>query len=441
MKKQISFDCIQAEDFFVQHELEKMAPKVERAHEMLHAGTGPGGEYTGWVNWPETYDSEEYARIKHVGAAIREKAEVFIVIGVGGSYLGSRAAIEMLCPSFHNEKTKSQHKASEIYFAGHHISSSYMSQLLHLVKDKEVYVNVISKSGTTFEPALAFRLFRQLLEKRYGKEEARKRIFATTDKKQGALKELADQEGYETFIVPDNIGGRYSVLTPVGLLPMAVAGIDLDAVLAGAADAMELCGKPDIYDNPSYYYAALRNLFYSKGKAIELLVSYEPSLSSLAEWWKQLFGESEGKDGKGLFPASMSFSTDLHSLGQYVQDGRRHLFATTLWIETPNTQAEVIVPEIEDNLDGLNYLAGTSFSEINRKACEGAILAHIQGGVPNLRINIPEATPYYFGQVVYFFEKACGVSGHLLGVNPFDQPGVEAYKQNMMRLLNRLPIF
>ncbi|AMA73739.1 glucose-6-phosphate isomerase [Aneurinibacillus thermoaerophilus] len=435
MKKRVTFDYIQAEQFFTERELEQMAPQVRKAHEMLHTGAGPGGEYTGWVEWPHVYDRGEYGRLKQVSAKIREKADAFVVIGVGGSYLGARAALEMLKPAFYNQLPRAQRGGPEIYFAGHQLSASYTAQLLRLLQDKEVYVNVISKSGTTLEPALAFRLFRAFLEKRYGKKEARNRIIATTDKARGALKQLADEEGYETFVVPDSIGGRYSVLTPVGLLPMAVAGLDTDQIMEGAADAVSLCSKSDIYANPSYLYAALRNLLYNKGKTIELFVGYEPSLLYMAEWWKQLFGESEGKGGKGLFPASLNFSTDLHSLGQYVQDGRRDLFATTLWIE--GTRERVAVPEMENDLDGLNYLAGVTLDEINAKACAGAMLAHTEGGVPNLKVAVPEATPYYFGQLVYFFEKACGISGHLLGVNPFDQPGVEAYKRNMFRLLGK----
>jgi glucose-6-phosphate isomerase len=435
VNKQITFDYSKAREFFALHELEYMESGVQRAHDMLHGKTGAGHEYTGWVDWPHSYDREEYKRLKQVSANIREKADVLIVIGIGGSYLGARAALEMLCPAFYNQLPKEQRKGPEIYFVGNHISAAYTAQLLQMVQDKEVYINVISKSGTTLEPAIAFRLFRGLLEKRYGKEGARQRIIATTDKAKGALKQLAEQEGYETFVVPDEVGGRYSVLTSVGLLPIAVAGIDIDDMMRGAADAVKLYSQPDMNANSAYQYAAIRNIFYSKGKSIELLVNYEPSLQYVAEWWKQLFGESEGKDGKGLFPASMNFTTDLHSLGQYVQDGRRDMFATTLWIETPHTQ--LAIPESSDDLDGLNYLVDKTMHEVNEKACEGTMLAHTEGGVPNLKINIPEATPYYFGQLVYFFEKACGISGYLLGVNPFDQPGVEAYKKNMFALLGK----
>ncbi len=435
MNKQITFDYSKAREFFTRHELEYMEPDVRRAHDMLHGKTGVGHEYTGWVDWPHSYDREEYKRLKQASANIREKADMLIVIGIGGSYLGARAALEMLRPAFYNQLPKEQRKGPKIYFVGNHMSAAYTAQLLQMVQDKEVYVNVISKSGTTLEPAIAFRLFRNLLEKRYGKEGARQRIIATTDKAKGALKQLAEQEGYETFVVPDEIGGRYSVLTSVGLLPIAVAGIDTDDMLRGAADAVKLYSQLDMNVNAAYQYAAIRNIFYSKGKSIELLVNYEPSLQYVAEWWKQLFGESEGKDGKGLFPVSMNFTTDLHSLGQYVQDGRRDMFATILWIETPHTQ--LAIPESSDDLDGLNYLVDKTMHEVNEKACEGTMLAHTEGGVPNLKINIPEATPYYFGQLVYFFEKACSISGYVLGVNPFDQPGVDAYKKNMFALLGK----
>ncbi|ERI10010.1 glucose-6-phosphate isomerase [Aneurinibacillus aneurinilyticus] len=435
MKKQIAFDGVLASEYLTEYELDQMGMKVQQAHDMLSAGTGPGGQHIGWVHWPETYNREEYARLKQMGETIRNRAEAFIVIGIGGSYLGARAAIEMLCPVFYNQWSKACRKAPEVYFAGHQMSALYTAHLLRLVEEKEIYINVISKSGTTLEPMLAFRLFREMLEKRYGKEEARKRIIVTTDLTHGPLRRLAEHEGYETFAIPDNIGGRYAVLTPVGLLPMVVAGIDVDAVLAGAADVVRLYGKPDVDNNPAYRYAALRCLFYDKGKTTELLASYEPGLRYVAEWWKQLFGESEGKGGKGVFPASLHFSTDLHSLGQYIQEGRRDFFMTTLWVEAPSEQ--VTVPAMGDDTDELNYLSGVSFHEVNRKACEGAMLAHTQGGVPNLRIIVPEQSPYYFGQLVYFFEKACGISGYLFGVNPFDQPGVEAYKRNMFRLLGK----
>ncbi|MDO9573915.1 MAG: glucose-6-phosphate isomerase, partial [Candidatus Contubernalis sp.] len=337
--------------------------------------------------------------------------------------------------TFYNELTREKRKGPEIYFAGHNISPLYLTQLLEVIKDKDVYINVVSKSGTTLEPALAFRVFKNLIEQRHGKEGARERIFATTDQAKGALKKLAQEEGYETFTVPDDVGGRYSVLTPVGLLPIAVGGINLEEIMAGARKGCELFGESDMKNNPSYLYGAIRNLLYQKGKNVELLVNYEPSLYYFGEWWKQLFGESEGKDNKGIFPAAMNFSTDLHSLGQYVQDGYRNLFETTLWIETP--LVDMTIFEQEDNLDGLNYLSGKTFSHVNEKAFQGTAMAHIEGGVPNLKISVPQINPYYYGQMVYFFEKACGISGYLLGVNPFDQPGVEFYKKNMFKLLGK----
>jgi glucose-6-phosphate isomerase len=434
-KRNITLDYSKATLFFDQKELARKESAVQQAHEMLHNGTGAGSDYLGWVELPRSYDREEYNRVKVVSQTIREKADVLIVIGIGGSYLGARAAIELLQPSFYNLLPKEVRKGPEIYFVGNHLSAAYTAQLLRLIEGKEVYVNVISKSGTTLEPAVAFRLFRNYLEKKYGIEEAKRRIVATTDKQTGVLKTLADQEGYETFVVPDDVGGRYSVLTPVGLLPIAATGIDTDEILEGAASGVELYQDPQLDRNPAYQYAAIRNVLYEKGKTIELFVNYEPSMQYIAEWWKQLFGESEGKEHKGLFPASVNFTTDLHSLGQYVQEGRRDLFATTLWAETP--QEELLIPELEEDSDKLNYLAGKSLHYVNEKAREGTMMAHTEGGVPNLKISIPEISPYYFGQMVYFFEKACGISGYLLGVNPFDQPGVEAYKKNMFSLLGK----
>ncbi|WCN39657.1 glucose-6-phosphate isomerase [Aneurinibacillus uraniidurans] len=435
MDKKITFDYSGAIPFFSQHELDFSLPQVKQAHEMIHNRTGPGSDYLDWVEWPLTYDWEEYERIKQISTVIREQAEVLLIVGVGGSYLGARAAIEMLCPAFYNQLPREKRKGPEVYFIGHHLSSHYLAQLLEVIQDKNVYVNVISKSGTTLEPALAFRLLRDFMEKKYGKAGARMRIIATTDRKKGVLKQLADLEGYETLTVPDGIGGRYSVLTSVGLLPMAVAGIDIDEVMRGAADGVESYREADLTYNPAYQYAALRQLLYRKGKTIELLASYTPSLQYVAEWWKQLFGESEGKDGKGMFPASIQFTTDLHSIGQYVQEGHRHLIETTLWIEKSATQ--VTIPSLGDNLDNLHYLSGTTFHEVNEKACKATIQAHVAGGVPNLKVSLPEASPYYFGQMVYFFQKACAMSGYMLGVNPFDQPGVEVYKEEMRNLLNK----
>ena len=435
MNREIRFDYSKAKDFIASHELEYLAPMVAKAHKTLHSQSGPGSEYAGWLEWPLTFDRDELQRVKDMGKKIQEQAEVLVVIGIGGSYLGTRSALELLNHSFYNQLPKEKRSGPEIYFAGHQISGTYLAQLLELIGDKELMVNIVSKSGTTLEPAIAFRVFRQLLEQRYGKEGAKDRIIATTDKARGALKQLADQEGYATFVVPDEVGGRYSVLTPVGLLPLAASGLDVEQMLTGAGQAYHLYNKIELDNNPCYQYAAVRNILYNKGKSIELLVNYEPALQYFAEWWKQLFGESEGKDQKGIFPASANFSTDLHSLGQYIQDGRRNLFATTLWIE--ESAQGFSVPHQSEDMDGLNYLAGRDMSEVNAQACAGTMLAHTAGGVPNLQIKIPKIDPYFYGELVYFFEKACGISGYLLGVNPFDQPGVEAYKKNMFALLGK----
>ncbi|UNC91001.1 glucose-6-phosphate isomerase [Candidatus Contubernalis alkaliaceticus] len=435
MENNITLDCSGAEDYFKEHELDYLRPKITAAHQLLHNLEGPGSEYAGWIDWPLRFDQEELQRIQQVGQKIKEKAEVFVIIGIGGSYLGARSALELLTHSFYNGLTREERQGPEIYFAGHNISPLYLTQLLEVIKNKDVYINVVSKSGTTLEPALAFRVLKSLIEQQHGKKGAGERIFATTDQAKGALKILAEKEGYETFTVPDDVGGRFSVLTPVGLLPMAVGGINLEEIMAGARRGCELFSKSDIENNPSYLYGAIRNLLYQKGKTIELLVNYEPSLYYFGEWWKQLFGESEGKDHKGIFPAAMNFSTDLHSLGQYVQDGYRNLFLTTLWIEKPAVDMNIF--EQEDNLDGLNYLSLKTIYHVNEKAFQGTAQAHIEGGVPNLKISVPQISPYYYGQMVYFFEKACGMSGYLLGVNPFDQPGVEAYKKNMFKLLGK----
>ena len=383
---------------------------------------------------PKRYDKEEFKRIKSAARKIRQQSAVLVVVGIGGSYLGARAAIEALSHSFHNQLTKKQRKGPEIYFAGTNLSPVYLRHLLDVIGDRDFSVNVISKSGTTTEPAIAFRVFKNLLEEKYGKAGARERIFATTDKAKGALKGLAEKERYETFVVPDNVGGRFSVLTAVGLLPIACAGIDITQLMKGAATAMKEFRAP-FDENPCHQYAAVRNILYSKGYQLELLINYEPALHYLAEWWKQLFGESEGKDGKGIFPASANFTTDLHSLGQYIQDGRRNLFETLLSIEDPGT--DWVIEKNEDNLDGLNYLAGKTLDYVNRKACEGTIMAHVDGGVPNVVIRLPQLNAFHLGYLFYFFEKACGVSGYLQGVNPFDQPGVEAYKKNMFKLLGK----
>jgi len=421
-----------AEGFLSPHELENIWPQVTAAHEQLHQRTGPGNDYLGWLDLPEQYDKEEFARIKEAAKRIQKDSRVLVVIGIGGSYLGSRAAIEFIRSPLYNALSGD---TPEIYFAGNSISPTYLNEILTLCQGKDFSVNVISKSGTTTEPALAFRVFRNLLEEKYGKENAKQRIYCTTDKARGTLKELADAEGYETFVIPDDVGGRYSVLTAVGLLPIAVAGCDIDAMMTGAADARKAFSEPDIQSNDAYRYAACRNLLYRKGRAVEVLACYEPGFAMMNEWYKQLFGESEGKDGKGLFPASMIFSTDLHSLGQFVQDGARNLFETVVNVAKPDVDL-YLDPE-PANFDGLNFLADQNMSVVNQKAFQGTVLAHIEGGTPNLVLELPEMNAYEFGYLVYFFEKACAISGYLLGVNPFDQPGVESYKKNMFALLGK----
>jgi glucose-6-phosphate isomerase len=435
MSKTISIDYSYARPFIEQEEIFKLQPHILQAHEMLHQKTGVGNDYVGWVDWPVSYDQAEYAKIKQAAAKIIAQSDVLLVIGIGGSYLGAKAALEMLTHTFYNQLPATKRKTPEVYFVGHQLSSTYLTDLLEVLEGKEVSVNVISKSGTTTEPAAAFRIIREYIEKRYGKTGARERIFATTDRKRGALKQMADEEGYESFVIPDDIGGRYSVLTAVGLLPIAATGINIDEIMAGAREGYRLYSLTSLEENPCYQYAALRNLLFRKGKSVELLVNYEPSLQYLSEWWKQLFGESEGKEHKGIFPASVHFTTDLHSMGQYIQDGLRNLFETVLYVEQGG--AEVIIQEEKQDLDGLNFLAGKSLQFVNQRAMEGTVLAHTDGGVPNLIIQVPQLDPYYFGQLVYFFEKACGISGYLLGVNPFDQPGVEAYKKNMFALLGK----
>ncbi|HPZ05298.1 MAG TPA: glucose-6-phosphate isomerase, partial [Clostridiales bacterium] len=408
---------------------------IKKAHEMLHNKTGPGSDFTGWVDLPKVYDRDEFARIKAAAERIKSDSEALVVIGIGGSYLGARAAIEALAHSFHNLMPRSKRNTPEIYFVGNSISSTYMAELFELLDGKDISVNVISKSGTTTEPAIAFRVFREYLESKYGKEEAAKRIYATTDKARGALKKLADEEGYESFVIPDDVGGRFSVLTAVGLLPIAVAGIDIDEMMRGAADAADQYNNDDVTVNECYQYAAVRNALYRKGKTIEIMVNYEPSMHYFTEWWKQLYGESEGKDQKGIFPAGVDFTTDLHSMGQYIQDGLRNIFETVLNVEKP--RKNIMIKADKDDLDGLNFLAGKDVDFVNKMAMQGTVLAHTDGGVPNLVISIPEMNSYWFGNLVYFFEKACGISGYLLGVNPFDQPGVEAYKKNMFALLGK----
>ena len=430
----LTLDYKKALDFVGEHEIAYLENQVNAAHTMLHDKTGPGNDFLGWVELPNNYDREEYERIQKAAKKIREDSDVLIVVGIGGSYLGARAALEALGHTFYNTLPKAKRNGPEIYFAGNSISSTYLSDLLELVEGKDISVNVISKSGTTTEPAIAFRILKEYMEKKYGKEGAKGRIYATTDKARGALKTLSDSEGYQTFVIPDDVGGRFSVLTAVGLLLIAAAGIDVNEMLAGAQAAYGDSKKP-FAENDCYKYAAVRNALYRKGKTIEIMVNYEPSLHFVAEWWKQLYGESEGKDQKGIFPAGVDFSTDLHSMGQYIQDGRRELFETVLNVETPRKSLKNIATE--DDLDKLNYLTGREMDFVNKKAMQGTILAHNDGGVPNLVINIPEMNPYWFGYMVYFFEKACGVSGYVLGVNPFDQPGVEAYKKNMFALLGK----
>ncbi|SHH03145.1 glucose-6-phosphate isomerase [Tepidibacter thalassicus] len=431
----ITFDYSNALNFVRKEEIDFMAPSIKMAHELLHAKKGPGNDFLGWLDLPANYDKEEFGRIKLAAEKIKNNSDVLLVIGIGGSYLGARAAIEMLGHSFRNNLSKEDRKSPEIYFVGNNISSTYMMDLMDVIKDKDISINVISKSGTTTEPAIAFRIFKEHLEKKYGKEGAKERIFATTDSKKGALRQLAENEGYETFVIPDDVGGRFSVLTAVGLLPIAVAGINIDEIMKGALDAYNEYNNVNLEENYCYQYAAVRNILHRKGKNIELMVNYEPALHFIAEWWKQLYGESEGKDQKGIFPASVDFSTDLHSMGQYIQDGRRDLFETVFNVEKP--RREITIKEDDKNLDGLNYLAGKTVDFVNKKAFEGTVLAHVDGNVPNLIVNIPSLTEYYFGYLVYFFEKACAISGYILGVNPFDQPGVEAYKKNMFALLGK----
>ena len=431
----LNFSYQFAKNFFNEDELKQIKPYVELANEVLTSKTGAGNDFLGWVDLPETYDKDEFARIKKAAEKIKNDSEVLVVIGIGGSYLGAKAAIEFLSHSFYNNLPKDKRKTPEIYFAGTNMSGVYLQHLIDVVGDRDFSVNVISKSGTTTEPAIAFRVFKKMLEEKYGKEEAAKRIYATTDKAKGALKTLATAEGYETFVVPDNVGGRFSVLTAVGLLPIAAAGINIDELMAGAKDAMNDFANKNMDENQALQYAAVRNILHRKGKDLELMVNYEPRVHYLAEWWKQLFGESEGKDGKGLYPTSADFSADLHSLGQYIQEGKRLFFETVVSIGKP--EVEFIIESDKDNLDGLNFIAGKTLDYVNKKATDGVILAHVDGNVPNLGVNIPEATPYHLGYTFYFFEKACGVSGYLLGVNPFDQPGVEAYKKNMFALLGK----
>lgn len=431
----IKVDFTKLEGFLNDHEIAYLEPMVKEAHKLLHEKTGAGNEFLGWVDLPVDYDKEEFGRVHKAAEKIKSDSDVLIVIGIGGSYLGAKAAIEMLSHSFYNVLPKGKRKTPEIYFLGQNISGDYMNDLLEVIEGKDVSVNIISKSGTTTEPAVAFRVMKDYLEKKYGKKEAAGRIYATTDKSRGALKSLANEEGYESFVVPDDVGGRFTVLTPVGLLPIAVAGIDIDLMMKGAQKAREDYSKDSLKENECYTYAAARTALYNKGKDIEILVNYEPALTYFSEWWKQLFGESQGKDGKGLFPASVNFSTDLHSMGQYIQDGKRNIFETVINVGKMNSSF-TIEPN-EDNLDGLNFIAGKTMDEVNKNAFKGTLLAHLDGGVPNIIINLEDKKEESFGYMVYFFELSCAISGYMLGINPFDQPGVEAYKKNMFALLGK----
>ena len=414
-------------------ELDKMAVMMNAANEVLLSRTGAGSDFLGWLDLPVNYDKEEFARIQAAAKKIQGDSDVLVVIGIGGSYLGARAAIEFCKGQMYNGVREAG--IPEVYFVGNNISSAYLNDVVKIIGERDFSVNIISKSGTTTEPAIAFRIFKKLLEEKYGKEGAKGRIYATTDKARGALKALSDAEGYETFVVPDDVGGRFSVLTAVGLLPIAAAGVDIEAMMKGAQDAREVCKGGDMSSNPSFQYAALRNILYRKGKGTEILVNYEPALTMMGEWFKQLYAESEGKDHKGIFPTAANFSTDLHSIGQFIQDGTRNLFETVLWVN--NSRSEAVIEEAAEDIDGLNYLAGKTVQFVNSKAYQGTLMAHMDGGTPNIIIEIDEADAYHFGYLVYFFEKACGLSGYLLGVNPFDQPGVEAYKKNMFALLGK----
>ena len=432
---QVKFDYSKTAGYVHEHEVESMKALTESARQLLLSKSGAGNDYLGWIDLPVDYDKEEFARIKKAAEKIKSDSDVLVVIGIGGSYLGARAAIEFLGHNFFNSVSKDLRKAPEIYFVGNSISSNYLAGLVDVIGDRDFSVNIISKSGTTTEPAIAFRVFKKMLEEKYGKDGAAKRIYATTDKAKGALKKLADAEGYEEFVVPDDVGGRFSVLTAVGLLSIAVSGVDIDELIAGAASARKRCIENDFDNNDAMQYAALRNIMLRKGKSVEILCDYEPSLHYTLEWWKQLMGESEGKDNKGLFPASVDLTTDLHSMGQFIQDGSRIMFETVLNVE--KTSREIVIEKEDEDLDGLNYLAGKTMDFVNKCAMNGTILAHTDGNTPNLRVDIPEQTPFYLGELFYFCEFACGLSGYMLGVNPFNQPGVESYKKNMFALLGK----
>ena len=431
----VTFDYSKASKFISDDEVVAMKKIAEDAKEVLVNKSGAGNDFLGWIDLPVDYDKYEFARIKAAAKKIQSDSEVLVVIGIGGSYLGARAAIDFLRHGFYNNVSKEIRKTPEIYYAGNSISPAYLKGLLDVVGDRDFSVNIISKSGTTTEPAIAFRIFKEKLEKKYGKEEAAKRIYATTDKAKGALKNLATEEGYESFVVPDDVGGRFSVLTAVGLLPIAVSGADIDKLMEGAASGREKALNNTFEDNDAVKYAAIRNILLRKGKSIEITANYEPSLHYFGEWWKQLYGESEGKDQKGIFPAAVDLTTDLHSMGQFIQDGSRLMFETVVNIE--KTDADIVIQEEADDLDGLNYLAGKDMNFVNKSAMNGTILAHTDGNVPNLMVNVPEQNEFYLGELFYMYEFACGVSGYILGVNPFNQPGVESYKKNMFALLGK----
>ncbi len=431
----VTFDYSKASSFIGSHEVDSMKRQAESAKELLVSKTGAGNDFLGWIDLPENYDKDEFSRIKKAAEKIKSDSDVLLVIGIGGSYLGARAAIEFLRHSFYNRLSKEQRKTPEIYFVGNSISSTYIRHLMDVIGDRDFSINMISKSGTTTEPAIAFRVFKKMLEEKYGKAEASKRIYATTDKAKGSLKKVADEEGYEEFVVPDDVGGRFSVLTAVGLLPIAVSGADIDKLMEGARSGRKNALNNAFEDNDALKYAAIRNILLRKGKQIEILANYEPAVHYVSEWWKQLYGESEGKDQKGIFPASVDLTTDLHSMGQFIQDGSRNLFETVINIET--SREEIILEKEPVDLDGLNYLAGKSVDFVNKSAMNGTILAHTDGQVPNLMVNVPEVNEFYLGELFYFFEFACGVSGYMLGVNPFNQPGVESYKKNMFALLGK----
>lgn len=431
----ITFDYSKTAGFISEEEIGYMSRLTEQAKDVLVSKNGAGNDFLGWIDLPVDYDKEEFSRIEKAAERIKKDSDVLIVIGIGGSYLGARAAIEFLRHGFYNSLPKEKRGTPEIYYVGNSISSTYLQGVIDVIGDRDFSVNVISKSGTTTEPAIAFRIFKKMLEDKYGQEEAAKRIYATTDKARGALKDLATKEGYESFVVPDDVGGRFSVLTAVGLLPIAVSGADITALMDGAASGRELALNEKFEDNEAMKYAAIRNILLRKGKSVEVLANYEPALHYIGEWWKQLYGESEGKDQKGIFPAAVDFTTDLHSMGQFIQDGARIMFETVMNVE--EARETITIEKEAEDLDGLNYLAGKTMDFVNKSAMNGTILAHTDGNVPNLMIKIPKMDEFHLGQLFYFFEFACGVSGYILGVNPFNQPGVESYKKNMFALLGK----